>query len=165
MKATLEETLQYRNPAVVSRFSQTWQVSPDESHDIFQETLKWLWLGARSRSGDEAAAPRMVIVPALRILDEMWHTFLLFTRAYQDFCERHFGFFLHHQPTTAQEHAQFTAERSRDYPAFVAAYAARLREQCEIVCDQLGPPTAAKWYGTYLDRYGEAFFGRSEVRQ
>jgi hypothetical protein len=158
MKATLEETLRYRNPAVVSRFSETWQLGPDESQDIFDETLKWLWLGAKSRSKEGEGLPRLVVVPALRIIDEMWHTFLLFTRPYQAFCQRHFGFFLHHRPTTVDEHAQNAAARARDRQAFVTAYAARLREQVAAVCEQLGPATAGKWYGTYLDRYGEAFF-------
>jgi len=30
--------------------------------------------------------------------DEFWHTFLMHTKDYQDFCNRHFGKFIHHIP-------------------------------------------------------------------
>jgi len=31
-------------------------------------------------------------------VDEFWHAFLLFTREYHEFCQRHFGKFVHHVP-------------------------------------------------------------------
>lgn len=31
-------------------------------------------------------------------IDEVWHTFILFTREYSEFCHRAFGYYLHHQP-------------------------------------------------------------------
>lgn len=31
-------------------------------------------------------------------VDEVWHTFILFTEDYASFCEKVFGFFLHHHP-------------------------------------------------------------------
>ncbi len=33
-----------------------------------------------------------------QIADELWHEFILYTRAYQDFCRAAFGGFLHHTP-------------------------------------------------------------------
>lgn len=36
-------------------------------------------------------------------VDAFWHTFILHTRDYADFCQRHLGRFMHHEP---QEHAQ-----------------------------------------------------------
>jgi hypothetical protein len=35
-----------------------------------------------------------------RVVDEFWHQFILFTREYETFCRRVFGFFVHHQPDT-----------------------------------------------------------------
>ena len=32
------------------------------------------------------------------LVDDFWHTFLLHTKAYAEFCEQRFGRFLHHQP-------------------------------------------------------------------
>jgi len=36
-------------------------------------------------------------VPSPQV-DDMWHTFLLFTRDYQSFCNDYLGRFVHHQP-------------------------------------------------------------------
>lgn len=34
-------------------------------------------------------------------VDEFWHSFILFTPQYQEFCEKVIGFFVHHQPRTS----------------------------------------------------------------
>ncbi len=36
-------------------------------------------------------------------VDEVWHTFILFTRKYHQFCEEIFGEFIHHTPETSAE--------------------------------------------------------------
>jgi hypothetical protein len=33
-----------------------------------------------------------------QVVDDLWHEFILFTRAYQNFCDKAFGQFLHHTP-------------------------------------------------------------------
>lgn len=33
--------------------------------------------------------------------DDLWHAFILYTRAYQEFCQKAFGGFLHHTPAVA----------------------------------------------------------------
>ena len=38
-----------------------------------------------------------VLAPS-EAIDDMWHTALLFTRSYQDFCHGRLGKFIHHQP-------------------------------------------------------------------
>jgi hypothetical protein len=43
---------------------------------------------------------RMVSMPS-QVVDDAWHEFILFTRAYQDFCCQAFGRFLHHTPAEA----------------------------------------------------------------
>jgi len=53
------------------------------------------------------AASDSILAPSQPI-DEMWHTALLFTRAYADFCAQQFGRFIHHQPIDA---AEVSAER------------------------------------------------------
>lgn len=50
-------------------------------------------------------------------IDEVWHTHLLFTRNYSQFCERVFGEFLHHEPELSS-----IAPRHRDFKGFFAAY-------------------------------------------
>src|SRR4249919_2455597 len=36
-----------------------------------------------------------------QVADELWHEFILHTRAYQQFCQQAFGDMLHHTPATA----------------------------------------------------------------
>ena len=43
---------------------------------------------------------RLVAMPS-QVVDVAWHEFILFTRAYQGFCRKAFGRFLHHTPTQA----------------------------------------------------------------
>jgi hypothetical protein len=51
---------------------------------------------------------RYVAMPS-RLADELWHAFILHTRAYGDFCRRAFGGILHHSPATS-----FTDNRKRN---------------------------------------------------
>ncbi|SFI00443.1 hypothetical protein SAMN05216304_101342 [Bosea sp. OK403] len=43
---------------------------------------------------------RYVAMPS-QVADDLWHEFILYTRAYQDFCRQAFGGFLHHTPAVA----------------------------------------------------------------
>jgi hypothetical protein len=43
---------------------------------------------------------RLVAMPS-QAVDDAWHEFILFTRQYQQFCDRGLGRFLHHTPATA----------------------------------------------------------------
>lgn len=46
------------------------------------------------------ARRRMVSMPS-KVVDVAWHEFILFTKAYQQFCRSAFGRFLHHTPSEA----------------------------------------------------------------
>jgi hypothetical protein len=69
-------------------------------------------------------------------IDWMWHAFVLFTVDYADFCERYFGFFIHHIPT--DDGSEVTAD--------TATVRAMLRRQFALVCDVLGEKTLKEWY-------------------
>lgn len=44
-------------------------------------------------------------------VDEVWHQFILDTRSYQNFCEEHLGFFLHHAPNGGTNHSIVEEEK------------------------------------------------------
>jgi hypothetical protein len=50
-------------------------------------------------------------------VDLVWHTCLLFTRLYADYCQAAFGYFFHHEPAT---HAQIG--RQEQFQDFVQLY-------------------------------------------
>jgi hypothetical protein len=141
LPATFEEVLAYRHAGVIRRYAREHHASLEEAEEVFRETLKWLYLcGCGAREGFACA-----MTPEICKLDEMWHTFLLFTRPYADFCERYIGIFLHHVPTEDEEEAREAGDdRLR----------AQLEGQFDLVYDVLGEETLKRWYEE--ERYAAA---------
>lgn len=48
------------------------------------------------------AKNKMVAMPS-QVVDVAWHEFILYTRAYENFCKKGLGRFLHHTPTEAMK--------------------------------------------------------------
>ena len=132
--ASLAEVLAFRHPGVIRRYCKDHGASPAEAEEVFQEMLKWLYLGSCCTADTEATA-RCVITREIEKLDWMWHTFLLFTLDYAAFCDRYFGFFLHHVP------GDDAAE-----PASLDAVREQLERQYALVYDVLGEQTLLAWY-------------------
>jgi hypothetical protein len=132
--ASLAEVLAFRHPAVIRRYCKDHGGSPAQAEEVFQEMLKWLYLGSR-RLADNRATAGCVMTEEIEKLDWMWHTFLLFTRDYTAFCESYFGFFLHHVPADED-----------DEPASPEALRGQLERQYAMVYDVLGEQTLLVWY-------------------
>lgn len=79
-----------------------------DSHDdavlLFREAKRYLVLAQADRS----IAWQM---HSLRV-DEAWHQFVLFTAQYVDFCQRHFGRYVHHAPSNSPSAANSTVVRA-----------------------------------------------------
>jgi hypothetical protein len=136
-------------------------VSIREAEDIFTETKRWLWLVGHAYTTPGAPTPLTLIgLDALSAVDEMWHTFMLFSEAYAEFCENHFGFFIHHMPTTQQDRERMMEERRRDPVAFECARLAEFREQARFVGETLGVETVHKWYEVYATQYSPSALDR-----
>lgn len=84
-----QEFIQYRNEVVIDRFSKVHHVTLQEAEEIFQELMKFLYVCAYIPASSPPSA----------VVDEMWHTFIIFTADYFKFCVDYVGRFLHHQPT------------------------------------------------------------------
>lgn len=52
-------------------------------------------------------------------VDEVWHTHIIFTRQYSNFCEEVFGHYVHHQPVSP---GMITSESKEAVEAFLTAY-------------------------------------------
>jgi hypothetical protein len=83
-------------------------------------------------------------------IDEMWHTFVLFTKDYAAFCERYFGHFVHHVPTTYREQR---AARRRGVAVERRRAEARIRGAAAYICSTLGEATFVRWYDTLARKY------------
>jgi hypothetical protein len=142
----LSDVLAYRNPDIIDAFLEDYPVARTDAEEIFAETLKWLWLCARRRRGFETGATSLARLPLLDDLyavDRMWHVFLLFSEDYVAFCERFFGFYVHHYPITRADRATMTPELRRT----------QLREAYSMIYDELGPETLRRWCEDYPRRF------------
>jgi hypothetical protein len=89
---------------VAARYQQLYDVpSPDvERHE--RELKRYLVL--RSKLGSAA-------LPTPKVLDRLWHVFLLYTHDYTAFCNT-LGGFIHHVPTESSPAIEEMAERYRE---------------------------------------------------
>lgn len=143
-----EEVVAYQNDSIVRKFREHYPVSREQAQALFHETKKWLWLCAASQW--IPGAPSMIVTDEIRIIDEMWHTFILFTREYHQFCARFFGAYIHHAPATEGDKEALNIKR----------FLAGKRRQYEFILKELGEETLARWYVEYPERFGPEFFGK-----
>jgi hypothetical protein len=138
----LAQVLAYENDEVVARFCWDYGYTLQQAEEIFLETKRWLWLcahhAAEGRLGEE-----LTMFDEMAIIDKMWHTFLLFTHDYAQFCERYFKRFVHHQPTP-ESIKQATTPESR---------LATLKNNYEYIYDHLGPEVLKRWCEDFPERY------------
>ncbi|MEO8065553.1 MAG: hypothetical protein ABI643_01710 [Candidatus Doudnabacteria bacterium] len=139
---SLKETLGYTNDQVLNKFRTLYEFSRPDAEEIARETNRWLWLNARlkaDRKEGRQNIPRVLVVhEGMVVLDEYWHTFILHTRDYREFCDSHLGFFIHHSPS---------------FPGFQPPSQEEAEEQLNYICDRVGDETLIKWYEEYPVRY------------
>lgn len=152
---TLEEVMKYENIDVIDRFMQSWDIPFETSQDIFNEMKKWLWLCASHLTDPTARkkVPNLAITQSMALLDEMWHAFILFTKPYAEFCDKHFGFFIHHGPTTNSQKEEVKEKIKNSAERFFDQIEKDLTSQYEYIYDQLGEDTLQKWYSDWTDLY------------
>ena len=154
---SLEEALAYENPHVVWKFLETYDVDQQTAEALFTELKRWLWLRALALDEYQRrvldAPVEFIVTDALRIFDEMWHIFLLDTRAYRDFCIHRLGHFIHHEPNIPE---RYQDETLKSVNARKHSMQVRLERQIQYIHDRLGGETVLLWYDTYLNQYPEA---------
>jgi hypothetical protein len=141
---TLEETLKYRNPRVVKHFTNYYfNFSPKEADDIFIEMIRWLWLCSKAyqdrRSGNPVVPKTMNIQSGMIVLDLIWHIFIIHTRDYAEFCDKHFGEMIHHSPANSD---------------YIPPEQNETEMQMSYIYDHAGgEATLKKWYVYYTEKY------------
>lgn len=145
----LEDVLAYKNPEVVARFLDSYPIDPADAEDLFTETKRWLWLSMLERG----RRPWLAVTYSMFAIDEMWHTFLMFTRDYAEFCFRFFGEYIHHQPTHRREQRRAERLAQKDPEAFARSFRRKMERQYRYVARHLGEETLRKWYIEIADKY------------
>lgn len=62
-------------------------------------------------------------------VDELWHTFLLFTKEYVTFCNEVAGAFIHHNPGPAAPTEEEVRSAKHDFEGFIAKYRSVFHEE------------------------------------
>lgn len=99
-KERLSEIMAYQNSLLIRRYSVNEGVDEKIAVRHFQELKKFLVVCSLNTGGQR-------ITPS-RKLDEVWHTFILFTKDYREFCNRYFGKMIDHKPTLIEGKEQAT---------------------------------------------------------
>lgn len=93
MNLNLVRLLEYKNSKVITHFCYhhpQWTAS--QAEQLFNDLLAWMWLN-KQRVQEKK---KTYLFGPLLILDEIWHTFILHTRDYVDFCQNYFNDYFHH---------------------------------------------------------------------
>jgi len=156
MVASLQEVLTYKNENVVYRFSEDYKISESDAEEIFLETKRWLWYCAKRTRDIEDGRIEFLNIPLFneaKAIDLMWHTFLLFTHDYADFCETYFGFFVHHQPKSKVDRIEWQQQISRDPIQTQKERESQLEKVYGTIYDELGPDILLKWCEEFPKRF------------
>lgn len=137
----LNQVLTYTHPNVLARYRKDFPNNTMPADETLCELIKFLWLihkheqDKKQSPHDEALHFTCMMHEEMRELDDMWHTFLLFTQDYQQFCLNHFGYFIHHHPFD-----------EKDKVAINQHYELELNRYLCYIHDQLGDETLQKWF-------------------
>lgn len=85
---TVDEIMAYQHESLIKRYMRDYSVPREEAESCFVEMKRFLIVCS--------AIPGMKV--AAEQVDDLWHTFLLFTKDYQAFCHGYLGRFIHHDP-------------------------------------------------------------------
>ena len=152
----LEAVLSYENENVVHRFAEEHALSVSDANEIFRETKRWLWLCASRKLAVDRGEAEFIRIPLFNeafAIDLMWHTFLLYTQDYADFCERHFGFFVHHHPRDRKERLAWQERIKNDPEGAQREREADLRKVYSHLYDELGPEVLKLWCEEFPARF------------
>lgn len=84
---------EYSNTSVIERYRQSEKLDSNVAKAHFTALKQFLQLSSQSKSP---------CFPSKQ-LDEIWHTFILYTKDYQTFCNEGLGEFVHHIPFNSEQ--------------------------------------------------------------
>ncbi len=143
----LEEILHYENPSVIERFQNRYPFAKSDSHLIFDDLKRFLWLSAsiEEKKQDGQDTPDISFSESMYVLEEMWQAFILSTNDYIDFCNNYFGRYLHHPTQKIKYQANFEKlGKDEAMEIFVT-------DLITCVYENLGEEVANRWFDQYTN--------------
>ncbi len=125
-----------------------YDVTYEEASEIFKEMIKLLMLMHEYKDHEYVFTHE-----PLWIIDEMWHTFLMYTLEYKNFCLNHFGRVIEHQPTPRAIKLDIIQKLYAKEEATTEKVSNAVRRLYELIYDFLGEETLVKWIKYYGKKY------------
>lgn len=85
----IPEILSYQNEAILNRYMRDFGGSKESASECFLALKQYLVICGISSTATKQSSDSV---------DQMWHTFILFTKDYRDFCDSYIGRFIDHDP-------------------------------------------------------------------
>ncbi len=154
----LSALLKFSHPDLIDRFSYDYGLSRPTVETIFQDLMRYLWIADRLQSQSlhrrkSQLLGSLVIIDSWLIIDEMWHSFLLFNKDYEEFCLKHFGHILRHAPDTTRTSVLQKRSKAINYEAYV-----------DLIYDNFGATVANRWFVEYRRKYTKARILRLQLK-
>lgn len=141
MTTTLDSVLTYTNTKLLKRYEKDYPNNALSSDEAFHEMLKYLWLCYQysveiNHAERDASLLKFncAMYKEMSDIDDMWHTFILHTNDYMNFCHNNFGYYMHHQPLEALSPSEVTLDEEA------------LNYYLHFIYDRLGGATVKKWF-------------------
>ncbi len=152
MVKDLEKILHYENAEVIDYFLKlhpTFEGTRADAELIFKDVLRFLWLYGtieeyKIANPDKEDFPELGISKSMIVIDNMWHTFILYTQFYTNFCIENFGQYLHH-PVPLKRYYQNIEQFDKETASNIF-----ITELVEGVVEHLGEEVAIRWFDTYF---------------
>jgi hypothetical protein len=145
MLPSVEDLRSYNNPHILERYSKDYPNNKLTAKETFEELKKYFWL-CQKHKADTALSPnkdelqfKCAMYLEMKEIDDMWHTFLLFTQDYMRFCKKYFSQYLHHIPTPANKELQLREDFEKGFTLYLS-----------YIYDHLGEETVKKWFSTLV---------------
>jgi hypothetical protein len=118
VERTVDEAMKYDMSDVMRRYAEETRLPPEVLEEHEREIKRFLALSSANPGKYGMRGP----------LDELWHTFIIFTSSYARFCEKLGGAFIHHMPTDPKDRKPSEGGEKSSYVVFLEDYERYFRE-------------------------------------
>jgi hypothetical protein len=128
-KPIIEQIMNYPMAHVIKRCQKDYGYTAEDMKILERELKRYLVLSIFFKEGEPGNGMYS------KDVDNLWHSFILFTKDYSSFCKKYIGRFIHHFPNTKTGRAYpgELKEVSKDFQAFIKNYQEIFEEEAHPI--------------------------------
>ena len=120
-KQIVKDIMEYPMVTILQRCKNDYSYTDEDMIVIEKELKRYFVLSALNKPG---------LGMYSKDVDNLWHTFILFTKEYANFCKNHTNGFIHHIPEIDKTLTPEKLEENRkDFQAFIKSYEETFQEE------------------------------------